>query len=427
MRLRFRGEDFRRVLLAGMLAGAALAACPVQADPALDRAVLGGLARHPEVRAAEAEVAMATTEVEMARNGWLPTLSASAGPNAAGLDYDVTLSQTVYDWGVAGSQVDQKRALLEARRANLDVVRDDVALEIVEAWLDVASRRAQLSLVEAHLERLGARSEMARARVEGRYSDQAETGRVALAAATAEGVRARLGGELADAVDHYRLLVGEAPDGVRLPEPPEFLDAVREEGALEAAIAAAPLYRRAALAIRAAEAGVRQARAERYPRLALEGSVQRREIGGRLVDDSSVAVRFRMASQQGLSALQRPRLAEQQRQLAAMEAEVVARDLQRMVESLAAQDGALAGRIEALSGQAAHSDSVRGVYREQFLVGRRDIQDLVIMDTEHFEAERQIVELTVERLRLQYRAAAQLGLLTPAMAGDQMQPPVEVY
>lgn len=422
-----RGERFRLPLVAGTIIGLFWVAMPAWAGASLDQAVLLGVLRHPEVQAAEAEVAMATTEVAMTRNAYLPAVGVSAGPAAAGLGYDVNLSQTVFDWGQANSQVDQKRAQLARQQANLQVVRDDVALEIVEVYLDVASRRAQLSLVDSYLQRLEALSSMAQTRVEGRYSDQAETGRVALAVATTMGMKARLTGELADATSHYALLVGEPSDGLRLPEPPEFLEALRRYGGLDAAITTAPIYRRARLAVQAADAVVREAKASRFPRLAVEGSLQRREIGGRMVDDSAVGLRLRFNTQQGLSALQRPALEEQRRAAIALEAENVARDLKRTVESLAAQDGALDGRITALSDQAAQSEAVREVYREQFLVGRRDIQDLVVMEGEHFEAERQVIELTIDRLRLQYRAAAQLGLLTPALSGDEMQQPTEMF
>ena len=421
-----RGEWLRRSATVGAIAGLVLIATPALAGASLQESVLRGVLRHPEVQAAEAEVAMATTEVSMARNAYLPALGASAGPSAAGVGYDVNLSQTVFDWGQTGSQVDQKRALLLRQQANLQVVRDDIALEIIEVYLDVASRRAQLSLIDAYLQRLEALSSMAQTRVEARYSDQAETGRVALAAATTMGLRARLAGELADAASHYALLVGEPADGLRLPDPPAFLEEVRSDGGVDTAIASAPLYRRARLAVQAADAVVREAKASRFPRLALEGSLQRREIGGRMVDDSALGVRLRFNTQQGLSALQRPALEEQRRAAIALEADAVAQDLKRTVQSLEAQDGALDGRITALSDQAEQSEAVREVYREQFLVGRRDIQDLVIMEGEHFEAERQVIELTIDRLRLQYRAAAQLGLLTPALSGDEMQQPAEV-
>ena len=206
-----------------------------------------------------------------------------------------------------------------------------------------------------------------------------------------------------------------------LPASPGFLKAVAEEGALDAAIAGAPLYRKAALGVRVADAGVREANASRFPRLNLEGGVQRREIGGRLVNDSSIAVRFRVSTQQGLSALQRPRLEAERREAAKWAAESTARDLKRTVGSLERMDTALAARIDALADQIDQAEAVRSLYGEQFLVGRRDIQDLVVMETEQFESQRQRVELIIERLRLEYRAAAQLGLLTPAMSGDEMQ------
>jgi adhesin transport system outer membrane protein len=202
-----------------------------------------------------------------------------------------------------------------------------------------------------------------------------------------------------------------------------FLQSISDDGALDAAIAGSPLYRKAALEIRVADAGIREANAARFPRLNLEGGVQRREIGGRLINDSSVAVRFRFATQQGLSALQQPALERQRREAAKFAAEGEARNLKRTVGSLVRSDAALSGQIGALTDQAAQAEAVRALYGEQFLVGRRDIQDLVIMETEQFEAQRQKVQLVIERLRLQYRAAAQLGRLTPMMAGDEMQTP----
>ena len=355
-----------------------LAAGPVWAST-LEQAVMRGLARHPEVQAAQAEVRMAQTEVAMSRNAYLPTLGASAGPAAAGLGYDVSASQTLYDWGQTRGAVDQKRALLEQQRANLEVVRDDVALEIVEVYLDVANARAQLSMIDAHIERLGDLAEMARTRVEGRYSDESETGRVGLALATAQGTQARLRGTLIEASDLYQLLVDEPPNGVQLPQPPRFLEAVGDDDTLEAAVTRSPLYRKAALGVRVADASVREAEAARYPRLNLEGSLQRREIGGRMIDDSTIGIRFRLSTQPGLSALQRPRLEAQRREVATWNAQTAARNLKRTVSALGATEGALDARIAALSEQAGQAELVRDLYREQFLVGRRDIQDLVIM------------------------------------------------
>lgn len=413
----------RRGLLFGIAGWLIAAAPPVLADT-LSQAVMRGIALHPDVRVAQAEVSQATIEVQMARNNAFPALNASSGPGAAGLGYDVTVTQTLYDWGQTGSLMDQRRGLLARQQANLEVVQDDVALQVVEAYLDVVSDRAQLSVLADHLARLEDLSGKTRDRVEARYADLSESGRLNLAIATAHGARATLQGELAEAVGQYELLVEEPANGLRLPVTgPGVLQSVGEDGALDAAIGSSPLYRKAALNIVVADAAVREANAARLPRLNLEGGVQRREIGGQMVSDGFLALRVRFATQQGLSAIQRPRLEAERREAARWAAEAAARDLKRTVSALGRSNTALAAQIDALSDQAAQAEAVRAVYGEQFLVGRRDIQDLVVMATEQYEAERRKTELVIERLRLDYRAAAQLGRLAPFMAGDEMQRP----
>lgn len=381
----------------------------------LEEAVKHGLDRSPEVEAAEAEVAAARTDLKISKNGYLPSLNASSGAAREGVGYDVTLAQTLVDWGEVRAVVDQKRAQLDQQEANLLIVRDDRALDIAETYLDLASARAQLAVADRHLSRLRELFTIAQTRVEARYSDLSEMGRVNLAVATAEGVGARLRGEEAEAALQYQVLLAEAPEQIRLPDPPAFLQTLSNKAAQRDAMEAAPLYRKAQMGVRVAQHRVREAKAARFPRLTLEGAVQRREIGGRMVDDAFVSVRLRMNTTQGFAAFQRPALEAQRRDAAEREAQGALREIERMLGSLGSTDEALAWRIDALNAQAEQAGGVGALYREQFLAARRDIQDLVIMETAHFEAERQAIELTVERLRLQYRAAAQIGLLTPAL------------
>ncbi len=392
----------------------------VARDPAgeaeMAAAVREALRRDPAARASLAEVEVAEVEGDIARNGYLPAINASAGPESSGVGYDVSISQTLYDWGQVRSSVDRADALTAEQRANYRIKRDDIALQTVELWLDIAQGRAQLDLARGHVERLTRLQSMAQERVAGRFSDQAELGRASLALSTAQATRARLNGDLAEAESAFEVVVGYPATRVLIPDQPAFMAQVATEPQLEAAITASPLYKRAVYNAEAADAAYRNSRSSALPRLVVEGSVQKREIGGRLIDDSSIGLRLRMSTQQGLSAFQRPRLEEARRDAAQLGTETIARELKRKVASLQVSDRALDSRIDALADQVSQSDSVRTTYAEQFIVGRRDIQDLVLMENEYFEAERQIVELTIERLRTQYRVAAQLGLLADSFA-----------
>lgn len=375
---------------------------------------------HPDVQAALAEVEVAKGELGLVRNGYLPSLNASAGPAGSDVGYEVTLSQTVHDWGTTRSRIDEKQARLDLRLAHLGVVQDDAALEFIEVYLDVASHRAVLILMQDHLAALSALDEMAQARLSGRYGDLGETGRMALALAQVRAQSTELQGRLDEAQSHFEHLTGRPPSRVRLPAMPYYLSLASDEANLTDLIAASPLYRRASLEVKAANATVRGTEGARYPRLVLEGSLLRREIGGRLVNDSSLNLRLRSASLQGLAFWQEPQLARHRRDAAARTADGIRRDLERMVASLRLTDQALAARITALSDQVSGAQDIRDIYHQQFLVGRREIQDLVAIESEYFSAERQIIELTVERLRVQYRIAAQLGLLATSFTEGEV-------
>lgn len=389
-----------------------------EAAPAADlaTAVRNAIQRDPVVRAAYAGIEVAEVEGEIARNGYLPALNASAGPESSGVGYDVTLSQTLYDWGYVRSGVERADALELKERANYQIKRDDIALQTVELWLSIAKQRAQLDLLRGHIERLGRLQSMSRERVEGRFSDQAELGRANLALSTAQSQRARLNGELAEAESAFETLVGYPATRVLVPEHPHFMAQIANEADLQRTIVASPLYQRAVYDAEAADAVYRESKASRLPRLVLEGSVQKREIGGRLIDDSAIGLRLRLNTQQGFSAFQRPRLEEARRDAARLGTESIARELERKLASLQVTDRALEGQIAALSDQVTQSDAVRAAYAEQFVVGRREIQDLILIESEYFETERQIIDLTIERLATQYRAAAQLGLLADMFA-----------
>ncbi|MNR12916.1 Outer membrane efflux protein [compost metagenome] len=163
------------------------------------------------------------------------------------------------------------------------------------------------------------------------------------------------------------------------------------------------------------EANIEAADAALKPQLNLEGTAQRREIGGQLTRDTTIMLRLRMAAFQGLSNFKRVDAARQALEAAQWDRDQVERDIRRKVQTLMEGEAPLAARETALQEQIAGADDIGGIYREQFFVGMRSMVDLLSVESDRFEAERQLLQLQSVRQRLPLRAVAQLGLLVPLL------------
>ncbi|WP_413692206.1 TolC family protein [Psychromonas sp. KJ10-2] len=72
-----------------------------------------GLANNPKVKVEEAKIQSAITQIKVEEGGYWPSLDLSVGPEHGlygELGYDVTLSQTLYDWGKVASNIDAATA-----------------------------------------------------------------------------------------------------------------------------------------------------------------------------------------------------------------------------------------------------------------------------------------------------------------------------
>lgn len=384
----------------------------------LEDAVHLGLARHPEVRSSMAEVEQANTQLDISKAGYYPRLEASVGPENAiygDLGYNLTASQLLYDWGRVESQVETASASLRQQMETLLVVREDAALDICETYLDVLGAQQRIEVVRRHIARLDELNQLIRRRAGAGYSDSSEQGRAELELARAQEQLLIEQGSLQDARQQYQELIGAPPSELQLPRTATFAKHLAAPGVLDRAIARAPLYRQAHEKKAVEEAKVREADAALLPQLNLEGSLVRREIGGQMTDDSVIALRIRMDAFQGLSNFQRPKVARQRLEAANWNIDSMRRDIRRKVLSLTENESIIQWRERSLTEQIKNAQDVANAYRDQFIVGLRDMTDLLGIQKEHFEAERQAITLQSEHQRVQYRAASQLGLLVPLL------------
>jgi adhesin transport system outer membrane protein len=380
----------------------------------LTEAVEQGLSIHPSVAAAREEAEAAGADVAIARDGYWPTLQASAGPENSlwgEVGYDITASQMLYDWGRVSSRVEGASAVERQYLEAYKVTSDEAALDIVETYLDVLLFASRLAAVERYIERLEALAELSRDRSGLGYVDRGEAERAELELARAREQLSVERGSLMDARRQFRELLDRDPDGLEPPAPPRLTERLRDPAALEAAVVEAPLFRQASQEVEAARAEREESRASLKPQLNLEGSLQRREIGGRMEEDAVIALRLRMEAFQGLSNFRRVEAAGRRIEAARWSQRATRRDLRRALTTLIEQDEMLGWRLESLEAQLANAAEVADAYQEQFEVGLRDIDDLLPIQRDLFEAERQRLELESQQTRLQYRAATHLGEL----------------
>lgn len=389
----------------------------------VEEAVCTAIFRHPTLAAAKSEVSAAHTEVKAARSGYLPSLSASGGPQETSPDewaYEVTAAQMVYDWGQTRARVNGTKASERQRRVEWSIARDEAASDVIETYLDVLLARQQREVDLAQIATLEDLASMTGQRADSGYTDRSEPDRAELELARARQRLASDEGQAADAGAQFEELVGVAPDGLEQPAPPSMAQRIVEQD-IDALIDETPRYRKALEETRLARTQFDEARSAVLPRVNIEATALSREIGGRMESDAVVALRLRMAPMQGLSAFHRADAAQQKVEANQWKEAATRRDMTRQIRNLMVTATALDQQAQALRSQVAGAGELSSLYREQFDVGRRDIVDLVTIQREHFDAHRSLNEVTLQLIRVQYRIAAQLGRLSDLMALPQEQ------
>jgi len=390
--------------------------------PSLSAVIERGLRLNPEVQAETAWVAQMLTEVKISESGYWPSLELSAGPEnglSGELGYDVFLSQMLFDWGRTSSDVSAANAKHRKQAQTLLTTRNDAALEIVEVCLDLLSASAQMDSIEQYQEQLASLFQLVKQRTEVGYGTNAELGRIQQAQGYMQEQLLSVHSRLRESESEYRLLTSYPAKDI-----PDFetdfglINRLLTGKSLEQAILRSPQYMAAQEDLLLAQAQVDGVEASLKPRVVLEASAQRREVGGVMTDDSTLALRLRMDPIQGLSSFQRTVAQRQGLEAAQWQLSAVRRTLQRSAESARENILALGQRVQALTQQRGYLDAIRESYRQQFIAGSRTIDDLISIEREQYELEVQTITTRHEYLRVPYRTTADLGLLTHLVVGQ---------
>ncbi len=385
---------------------------PIAADSAalgmqagVDRAVNW----HPLMRHAQGQLLQAGEGIDSARAGYYPRISAGVNSRAgnqvsAGYDSrnvhraEVTLQQTIYDFGKVGSEVGRAEALTGAARASVLLSIDDVVRNTAQAWVEVRRQQALVRVAREQVAAVQALAALAQTReTEGAstYSDtvqakaRVEAAEVSLLTAQSQVMRWRT---------TLMNWVGSATPPQVAGEPAAGLDKVCARTAVispqDAAIAvsAASAVQAAEAQLAVASAGADVARAQQRPTLSVDATAGRglnsgSRRPGESGADTVVMLNLSAPLYQG-GRLQADRRAAEY----AVQAARAALQQARLNAGQGLQDAALAWRegVSRMKVQAAREDSMRitrSLYRDQYLqLGTRSLLDLLNAEQEYHGA-----------------------------------------
>ncbi|WP_163850014.1 TolC family protein [Pseudooceanicola aestuarii] len=387
----------------------------------LGRAVLLGASRDPEVAALRQDVARETSNIEIEKDARRPQFSLSGDVDedeGYDLGIAVTVSQLLFDWGLSQSQIDAATANRVKVVANLKAAVEDLTLEIAELYfdLDTISRKMRRTVDYVAFARRIAK--YSADRVVAGVAGNAETSRARLEIARAEQLMFQLESDRQNALAELEYRLG--PTSGAKPAPPRlsFIDAFASSRNVIEAVMNAPEYIAARADVSIAEAGVRAAKASRKPTLKLQAQGRQDLTGGRGRSGSvglTAGVDLTSSGFRGRAVI----AAEQSLRAAVQRLTGVERDLQNEARFYRQNLRALTVSAQSLAGQVGDAQKVLDDYEQQFVVGQRELVDLLLTARDLYDAEIEEIDTRHELLRTEYEAAHSVGMLGTMLLGTQ--------
>ena len=250
------------------------------------------------MKAAEADITGARERVQSAVGGWYPQLNLSSfygkekQNNFASDDtlfvtreFDITVTQLLWDFGVTNSQIRTAQLQLEQVQSQLIAQRQDVLLRALSAHVNVRRAQEVLRFAQQSEENIKAQAALENALVERGAGLSTDVLQAKVQLAGAEARRVQSEGALEVALNTYRTLFADFPrdpDSLEVIELPDFLLPESVEEAVQLSFEGNPNLRASLVGARIAEETIETTRAtEFYPTFELIGEVKfKKEVGG---------------------------------------------------------------------------------------------------------------------------------------------------
>ncbi|EOC1312233.1 TolC family outer membrane protein [Cronobacter turicensis] len=407
----------------------------LQAQLTIKEAILRAFARNPKIAQAAAQIRVGKANLEEAQSAWFPQISlqgnvgrnhrtdssGSLNSNAAG---GVNLKQLIYDFGKTGGSIDEQENLSEAYRFQLYDTLNQVGMQTLQAYLQVRRYQSLAAAAERNLTSLRSVQNMADLRSEAGLSTQSDVlqaqSRIAGMNATLEQYRA----QARSAQAALSVLTGVVAD--TLPDLPE--DLLRQPITVKSLPYEQTNAVRAARAKQlAAEQRIRQAQAQHWPTVSVQAGRTRYQNDNANYWDDQVQLVVDAPVYQGGAVSARVEAAEGDRASARADVEASKLDINQKAATAWADLTGAQQRQQAGEQQIASAGHAREVYRDEYRLSKRSLNDLLSIEQDVFQADTLAITARYDAWDAAVRYAAavdnlldMLGIERARMTGDTL-------
>lgn len=382
------------------------------------------LAEHPTLRARQAEVAAANSDVATARWQYWPTPAISVSrPDKAlihGTDRSVataSLKQPLWTGGRLDASLTYAEARNQTARVVYDETRRDLALETIQAWGEVCSASARVTVYQASVQAHQKFLQQIRRRTDSGLSVQSDT---ELASSRLDAVQADLSNAqagLRSALERLRTLTGQQPTPPYA-QPDILLTKPVTEEDIHKALQIDPGLLRLQSEIQELQAQMASVKSSNWPDVYATVTQRHGDVTGTV---NQVAIGFETKWGAGLSNASTLQAATQRLQAKQEEVEHRTRKLAEQIRSDQQQLQATQARVRAFRQALVSANAVAQSWDRQFAAGKKSWQEVMNAARESTQTEIQLVDAIGATTVLDWR----LAVLTRGIDGVLQSPKVQ--
>ena len=384
---------FAATMSTSMANNGTIGSAPV-ARTSLKESILFAFDRDPSVSQQAAQMGIGQAQIDEARSGWMPQISLngntghsqttdSSGSLKNSAAWGLSVTQLVYDFGKTNSAISQSSAQHDSYRYQLMATLSSVAEKTALSYVDVKRYTDLTQAAQENILALKNVQQLAKLRSSAGLSstsDELQTQtRVAGMQATLEQYNAALKSARA------RLSVLTGIDAQQLSPLPATLE-VQQDSLDSIDYTLIPSVLAARTMESSAQYGIERAKSQHWPTLSLKGGRTRYESDNRSYWDDQIQLNIDAPLYQGGAVSARVRQAEGARAMAASQVDQARFDvLQKASVAMADWSGAR-GRMEAGNVQLENALRAREVYKNEYTLGKRSINDLLSVEQDVWQA-----------------------------------------